>query len=189
MINDIETGLVSPTQSLPDEGVKARVQLFLQGKLTQVEVSLCRFSLSQPPPTLILLGKSFSFRRWFQPSNTLSEKRTGVHRLHQCLLYWCKHSLPTSCIDFSHRSVYIKLIVAFTNNAKYYVCRTLKSCLLDDLPSRATGRRTILSQPRAPCLTQWRTSGGWCGSGGAIQSLRSPNSKRGSRYSVVLVQK
>lgn len=55
--------------------------------------------------------------------------------------------------------------------------------LPDDLPYRATGRRTILSRPRAPCLTQWRTSGGWCGSGGVIQSLCSPSSKRGSRYS------
>lgn len=62
-------------------------------------------------------------------------------------------------------------------------------CLPDDLPSRATGRRTILSQPRPPCLTQWRTSGGWCGSGGVIQSLCSPNSKRGSRYCTVLLQK
>uniref|UniRef100_A0A3Q3MUC6 protein-tyrosine-phosphatase n=1 Tax=Mastacembelus armatus TaxID=205130 RepID=A0A3Q3MUC6_9TELE len=83
--------------------------------------------------------------------------------------------------------VYIKLIVSFTNNAKYYVCCTLKCCLPDDLPSRATGRRTVLSQPRAPCLTLWRTSGGWCGSGGVIQSLCSPNSKKGSRYSVVLL--
>uniref|UniRef100_A0A3P9DRZ0 protein-tyrosine-phosphatase n=1 Tax=Maylandia zebra TaxID=106582 RepID=A0A3P9DRZ0_9CICH len=81
------------------------------------------------------------------------------------------------------------LIVSFTNNAKYYVCCTLKCCLPDDLPSRATGRRTILSQPRAHCLTQWRTSGGWCGSGDAIQSLCSPNSKRGSRYSMVFLQK
>lgn len=57
------------------------------------------------------------------------------------------------------------------------------SSFLGDLPYRATGRRTILSRPRAPCLTQWRTSGGWCGSGGVIQSLCSPSSKRGSRYS------
>lgn len=53
------------------------------------------------------------------------------------------------------------------------------------LRRRATDRRTTSSPPRALCHTQWRISGGWCGSGSVTPLSCSQSSRRGSRWATV----
>lgn len=105
----------------------------------------------------ILLCSHF---RWLQQSHSLHEARTGVHRLHQCILHRCTQ-------------------VSFFEFFETLIAWKLKPCV--SLPLRVTDRRTTLLPPRAPSHTQWKTSGEWSGSGNVTPLSCSQSSRRGSR--------